>query len=132
MTLNSLIKLNGVEVTEHGRLFSRNNMPQNSDVELASGLTRRFYKEMNSVFVCSWTYLPNVAAKTVDGRQGRDYLDSLVSSGSNVLLEIKESHDNEFASYQCMITEYTEAMLRNHLQSQCRYYDVTLTLESLD
>lgn len=131
MSINALIKLNGVEITEHGRRYSRNNSFENYDIELASGDTRRFYKEVDGIFNFSWRYIPDKMSSTIDGRAGRDYIDSLVNSGANVLLEIKETHDGEFAVYECMITEYTEVLLRNHLQSQCRYYDVSLNMESL-
>lgn len=131
MSINALIKLNGIEITEHGRTYSRNSNFENYDLELASGHTRRFYKEVDGIFNFSWRYLPDKTSSTIDGRASRNYINSIVESGANVLLEIKETHDGEFAVYECMITEYTEVMLRNHLQSQCRYYDVSLNMESL-
>lgn len=131
MSINSLIKLNGLEITEHNRKFSKTNGFENYDLELAAGNTKRFYKEVDGLFLFSWTYLPNRSDMTVDGRPGRDYLMSIVESGANVLLDIKESNDDEFVSYQCMITEYIETMVRNSLQTQCRYYDVSMGMESL-
>jgi hypothetical protein len=131
MSLNPLIKINGVEITEHNRKFTRLNGYENYDFELASGYTRRFYKEVDGIFTFSWVYVPDKASATIDGRAGRDYLSSLVHSGSNAFLEIKESHDDQFISYSCMISEYTENLLRHSLQTQCRYYDVSLSMESL-
>lgn len=131
MSLNSLIKLNGVDITEHGRKFSSGNAFENYDFELASGYKRRYYKDADKTFQISWSYLPDKANMSVDGKAARDYIKSIVESGANVVLDIKENHDSEWETYVCLITEYNENLLKHVLQSQCRYYDITLTMESL-
>lgn len=131
MSLNALIKINGVEITEHGRTFSSNNAFENFDLELASGLKRRYYKDPDYVFQFNWRYVPDKASMSADGRAAGDFLKSIVESKSNVSLEIKRNNDSEWEQYSCLVTEYTENLLRHSLQSQCKYYDITLSLESL-
>ena len=131
MSLNSLIKLNGIEITEHGRKMSNNISFENIDIELASGDKRRFYKDTDRIFQFSWTYLPDKSNMSADGKAARDYIKSIVESGANVVLEIKENRDIEWKTYSCLIVEYSETLLKHVLQSQCRYYDLSLSLESL-
>ena len=131
MILNSLIKINGTEITEHNRTFSGSMIFNNNDVELASGNMRRFYKLKKNSFNFSWLYLPNKASQTVDELSGRDFLRGLVDAGAVVVLSIQGDEKNIYNNYNCLITSYSENMLKNVLQSQCRYYDVDLTMEEL-
>jgi hypothetical protein len=131
MILNSLIKINGTEITEHNRTFSGSLVFNNNDVELASGDMRRFYKPKKNSFNFSWLYLPNKASQTVDELSGRDFLRGLVDAGAVVVLSIQGDEKDIYKNYNCLITSYSENMLKNVLQSQCRYYDVDLTMEEL-
>lgn len=131
MTINNLIKINGTEITEHNRTFSDNAVLSNVDVELASGNTRRYYKPPRRSFSFAWTYLPDKSTKTADLRVGRDFLYTLVTSGSLVTLSIQQDRKDEWKNYTCYITSYNESMLKNVLQSQCRYFDVNLVLEEI-
>jgi hypothetical protein len=131
MALNALIKINGTEITEHNRTFSSSLIFDNNDTELASGNMRRFYKPKKNSFNFDWSYLPNKAAKTVDERVGRDFLHSLVNAGAVVVLSVQSDEKDVWNDYNCLITSYSENMTKNVLQSQCRYYDVTMTLEDL-
>ena len=131
MALNALIKINGTEITEHGRTFSSALLFDNNDTELASGNMRRFYKPKKNSFDFSWTYLPNKASATADERVGRDFLHTLVNTGAIVILSVQGDQKNIWNDYNCLITSYSENMIKNVLQSQCRYYDVTMTLEDL-
>jgi hypothetical protein len=131
MTLNALIKINGTEITEHNRRITTTPTYLNVDLNLASGSFRRFYKPKRASFSLSWTYLPDKAAKTVDSRVGRDFLYSLVTGGSLVTLSIQDNKKDEWNNYTCIVSSYSENMLKNVIQSQCRYFDVDMTLEEV-
>lgn len=131
MTLNPLIKINGTEITEHGRTFSSSPLFVNYDSELASGNTRRYYGPVKTSFNFSWMYLPNASSKTVDGRAARDFLYSLMTAGSLVSLSIQNNEKDEWNVYNCLVSSYNESMLKNVIQSQCRYFDVSMVLEDL-
>lgn len=131
MSLNSLIKLNGVEVTEHNRKISISIGFENVDSELASGYRRRFYKDTDQVFNLTWTYLPDRQDMSADGKAARNYIKSVVESTANVNLSIKENRDSEVKTYSCFVSEYSEVLLKHSLANQCRYYDLTLVLEAL-
>ena len=131
MSINALVKINGTEVTEHNRKISMVNSYSNTDMQLSSGSTRRFYKPSKRVFTFNWSYLPNKSEKTVDLRDGRDFIHSLATSGSLVTLLIQEYAKDNWEEYTCIVSSYTEDMLKNVLQSQCRYYDINLIMEEL-
>ena len=131
MTLNALLKINDTEITEHNRRFSTSPIYQNVDLTIASGSMRRFYKPTKKSFSLSWSYLPDKAAKTVDLRVGRDFIYTLVTSGSLVTLSIQDNREDEWNNYNCLITSYNESLLKNVIQSQCRYFDVDMILEEI-
>ena len=131
MSLNALVKINGTEVTEHNRRISIVNTYDNTDMQLSSGSNRRFYKPSKRAFNLSWSYLPDKANKTVDSRAGRDVIHSLITRGSLVTLLIQEDSKDNWEEYTCVVSSYNEDMLKNVLQSQCRYYDISITLEDL-
>lgn len=131
MTLNALIKINNTEITEHNRTFSDSPIYQNTDISIASGSMKRFYKPAKNSFSFSWKYLPDKAAKTVDTRVGRDFLYSLVTAGSLVTLSIQNDRKDEWNNYTCLLSSYNETMLKNVIQSQCRYFDVDMVLEEI-
>ena len=131
MSLNALVKINGTEITEHNRRISAINSYDNTDMQLSSGSTRRFYKPSKRVFTLNWSYLPDKAEKTVDSRAGRDFIHSLITGGSLVTLLIQEDAKDNWEEYTCIVSSYNEDMLKNVLQSQCRYYDVSITLEDI-
>jgi len=131
MTLNALIKINNTEITEHNRKFSDLPVYQNVDINIASGSMRRFYKPARNSFSFSWSYLPDKATKTVDSRAGRDFLYSLVTAGSTVTLSIQSNRKDEWKNYTCILSSYNETMLKNVIQSQCRYFDVDMVLEEI-
>jgi hypothetical protein len=131
MTINGLIKINGTEITEHNRKISINFDYLNNDLELASGSIKRFYKMPSKTINLNWSYLPDKPTKTVDLRVGRDFLHSLVTAGSTVTLLIQEDEQDEWQSYTCLIATYSETLLKNVIDSQCKYYDVSMALEDL-
>lgn len=131
MSLNALIKINGTEITEHNRKISISTSYDNNDIQLSSGSNRRFYKPSRRSFTLNWSYLPDKAAKTVDSRAGRDYINYLINNGSLVTLSIQEDLKDIWEEYTCVVSSYSENMLKNVLQSQCRYYDISITMDDI-
>lgn len=131
MTINALIKINNTEITEHNRKISLSKQLMNSDIELASGSIKRFYKNPKNSYTINWTYLPDKSTQTIDSRAGRNFLHDLVTTGSTVSLSIQDENKDDWKYYTCFISAYSETLLRNVFQTQCKYYDVSMTLEVL-
>ena len=126
--LTHLISINGQEITEHNRKLSLAVEQSGSDVELARGKIRRYIRKNKSNFSLSFTYLPNTTDKTVDGRRGRDYLNSIANIRGTVSVSIKMSPETDFETYTCFVNSYTEKLVRRDISSGCAYYDVSIEL----
>lgn len=131
MAINALISFNGTEITEHGRTYNDSIVMNNNDIELANGNSRRFYKPSKKSFKFSWFYVPDKSAVTLDSRVGRDFIYSACSSLALISLGIQDSRTGYINTYTCFVSDYSETLIRNSLQSQCRYYNISLSLESV-
>ena len=131
MAIDALITFNGTEITEHGRTYNDSIVMNNNDVELANGNARRFYKPAKRSFKFSWFYVPDKSAVTLDSRVGRDFIYNTMSASSLILLGIQDFHTGDINTYTCMASDYSETWVKNSLKTQCRYYNISLSLESV-
>lgn len=123
-----LLSINGQEITEHNRKFSISIDQAASDVELARGIIRKYIRKNKKSFTLDFKYLPNTTDKTVDGRAGRDYLNSISNTRGTVTVSIKMSPTDEFETYTCFVNSYTENLIRRDIGTGCSYYDVKIDL----
>lgn len=123
-----LLSINGYEITEHNRKISSTVEQAGSDVELSRGKIRRYIRKNKKTFSLSFSYLPTNTDKTVDGRRGRDYLNSIANTRGTVTVSIKMSPEDGFETYTCFVNSYTEKLVRRDISSGCAYYDVTIEL----
>jgi hypothetical protein len=131
MAIDALITFNGTEITEHGRTYNDSIVMNNNDFELANGNSRRFYKPSKKSFKFTWFYVPDKSSFTLDSRVGRDSIYSTCSSLALVSLGIQDSHTGYINTYTCFVSDYSETLIRNSLKTQCRYYNIALSLESV-
>lgn len=122
-----LVKLDGQEITEHGRTFQGAVDHNSTDITLNNGRTRRYLKNAKNTYSFSFTYLPNIAEKTIDGRVGRDYLLSLMDIRAKILLEIKTDPVDGFYSKYVYADQYSESLIRRDMATDCSYYNVTIS-----
>jgi len=128
MTIVNLLTINNTEITAHNRKLSIDEEISANDVDLASGHRRRFYTKNKKKFNLTWSYLPNLANKTVDNRAARDFLFSIANTSNYVSVAIELEPDGGFINYDCYLDSYSEALLRRDLTTNCVYYDVSVTL----
>lgn len=122
-----LVKLNGTEITEHGRVFSSSININSSDVQLNNGASRRYIKSAKNIYNLSFTYLPNTTDHTADGRVGRDYLLSLMNLRSKISLSIKLDPNEPFYNTYVYAESYTENLMRRDMRNGCSYYDIQIS-----
>lgn len=128
LALNSLIKINGTEITEHNRKYTLALEPVNEDKILLAGQKRRFIKPIKKAFDFQWSFLPDKANKSVDGKAARDFIYNLVFTNSNVTLSIQEERKDSWVDYVCNIASYDESLIKTDISNQTRYYDISLRL----
>jgi hypothetical protein len=127
--LLSFISLNYGEITEGNRSYSLSLAQNVSDVETIAGRLKRFYKNNKRVMSLSFTYLPSNSDKTVDGREGRDYIYNLAMNSPLVFVEYKDIPDLPIKSFYGYLSSYQERIIRRDLNTQCIYYDINFTIE---
>lgn len=131
MSINAIISCNGTELTEHNRRISIVPVMQFTDFELASGAFRRYRKPSFPKFSLSWSYLPDKSERTADLRVGRDFIYQMARANALVTVSVQENIQDEWQNYSCMVTSYSENVLRNDMISQCKYFDVSLELTAV-
>ena len=129
MSIISFISINSTEITEHNRQISTDMAQQVSDVQTASGKTKRFYKKNKKSIKITYSYLPSLAAKTVDGRASRDFISNLALTNPSVLVSYIDNPSNTVSTFYGFIDSYSETLVRRDLQTQCSYYDISFNIE---
>lgn len=126
--LTYLLKLGGQEITEHNRKITTEVEQSGSDVELARGNIKRYVKKNKKRFSISFSYLPTLDEKTVDGRKGRDYLLTAFKQKGPIELLIKLDPNDEYKTYTCFFNSYSETLIKRDITTGCAYYDVSIDL----
>lgn len=129
MSIVKLLSLDGVEITEHSRKYSGSESIAASDVELDSGINKRYIKKNKKSLSLSFSYLPSLAIHTVDARVGRNYLQTLANKRGKVAVYIQLGPEESPQQYDAYVTSYSETLIKRDVASQCAYYDVSISLE---
>lgn len=124
-----LIKLNGTEITEHGRTFSSSVDMNSTDVLLNNGSSRRYIKTAKNTYSISFNYLPNMIDRTIDGRVGRDYLASLMNIRNKISLSIKLDPNEQFYNTYVYADSYSESLVRRDMANNCSYYNIQINFK---
>ncbi|MGA1762718.1 MAG: hypothetical protein ACO397_05945 [Gammaproteobacteria bacterium] len=122
------LSLNNSELTVGGSSIDVSESLNISDVETSAGRIKRFYKKNNKSLSISYSYIPSSSDKTVDGRQGRDFIYNLASSAPYVLVSYKDNPNGEVQEFYGYIDSYSDTVVRRDMQSQCIYYDLTFDI----
>jgi len=129
MSIVKLLSLDGVEITEHSRKYSGSESIAASDVELDSGINKRYIKKNKKSLSLSFSYLPSLAIHTVDARVGRNYLQTLANKRGKVAVYIQLGPEESPQQYDAYVTSYSETLIKRDVSTQCAYYDVSIALE---
>lgn len=125
----SLFSINGIEITEHNRRYSGGQTINASDVELDAGINKRYIKKNKENFSISFSYLPNSANKTVDGRVARDFLKTVAETPGKKTILIKLSPVDPVKTLLSYVSSYNETLIKREVDQECAYYDVTISFE---
>ena len=125
--LENLIALNGTELTDQGRTFTESNEEKVTDVELANGGLRRYYKARKKTFSFTWDWCPNSSADTFDGKGGRDAIRAAAFSGTSMILVVR-SDPNTTLSYRVVLSSYSEDLLKRDSSPKRYFYNIKLDL----
>jgi hypothetical protein len=124
-----LLSLDGIEITEHNRKYSGTESIASSDVELDSGINKRYIRKNKQTLSLSFTYIPSLAIHTVDARVGRNYLQTIANKRGKVAVIVQLDPEGSPLQFDAYVTSYSETLIKRDVANQCAYYDVTLALE---
>lgn len=116
----SLVTLGGVQLSEQTRSsFQIATEAKKNDIELADGSRRRYFVASKDKFTFSWSWLPSVDSKTLDGKAGRNSLRSLYDNNmGNALTLIYKSLDSNnlpiTVTKTVFIDTYSETLLKRY------------------
>jgi len=100
----------------------------------------RYYKSSarpaRRTFSLSWSYVPNSASHTVDGKKGRDYLREIASKPQHHVLKILNMDENGTTaytetSYNVLVKDYSETLIRRDLVEDIYFWDCSISLEEV-
>jgi len=128
-SLVKYLSLNGSEITVGASSFRRTSVLNINDIVTDSGRLKRYYKKNKRSLSVSYSYIASSSEKTVDGREGRDFIFNLAMNSPRVLVNYKDDPtgvDNEFYGF---ITNYRDSIIRRDIITQCTYYSVDFEIE---
>ena len=138
--IRNYILINNKAITNHNRDLQTTIEPLFIQNKNWNNYASRYYKSTSrgsrKVFNISWSYVPNSKNSTVDGNEGRDYLSSIAQDPDYHVLKITNmdavgvTPDTE-TSYNVLVKDYSETLIRRDLSSDTYYWDCTLTLEEV-
>lgn len=131
MALISFLSLGGQEVTEQGRTLSSATNIGAAEVELDSGLSKRYLKTNKRTFSFKWDWLPSLDSHTIDNRKARNYIKNIAFSNTKVLMSIKLKPTDNAETIYVYINDYSEDLIRRSVVEGCDYYSVTLNVEEI-
>lgn len=123
------LSLNGSELSVGSASFSRNSVINASDITTSSGRMKRYYKNNKKILSISYSYLASSSDKTVDGRQGRDFIHNLAVSNPRVLVNYKDDPTGSADEFYGFISNYSDSIIRREIGTQCTYYQVSFEIE---
>lgn len=128
-SLLKYLSLNGTEITVGSGKISSSEVLNVNDIETASGRIRRYNRQNKKSVSVSYDYIASNSDKTVDGRQGRDFIFNLAVSSPRVLVSYKDDPTGLINEYYGFINNYSESIIRRDIPTQCTYYQLSFEIE---
>ena len=138
--IRNYLLINNKAITNHNREIQTSIEPMFVQNKNWNNLSSRYYKSTSrgsrKIFSISWTFVPNSKNATVDGNEGRDYLSSIAEDPDYHVLKIANmdavgATPNTETSYNVLVKDYSETLIRRDMSSDTYYWDCTLTLEEV-
>jgi len=130
--------LDGIPLTEHNRktsIASQPNYTQNKNWANRSSVYFKTSTNKKS-FSLQWSFAPGKRENTVDLHASRDYIKQIALDPSSHILKIREIDTNGLTShtetsYNVLVTNFNENLVRRDLNSNEYYWDFSLGLQEV-
>jgi hypothetical protein len=138
--IRTLLSIDDKVITNHNRIIESSIEPIYIENTNVKNTRSRYYKSTTrasrNVFVLSWQYLPNSKEQTVDNRWARDYISSIAGDPDYHVLKITNMDSSGVTpdtqtSYNVLVTNYNETLVRRDIGSNTYYWDCSITLSEV-
>jgi hypothetical protein len=127
-------------ITNHNRIFESGLEPIFVENKNWNNAKSRYYKSTSRAgrrtFSIAWTWLPNSKAQTVDNKLARDYIKQIAADPSHHVLKIVNLDESGSTpatetSYNVLVKDYNESLIRRDLSNDVYFWDCSITLEEV-
>jgi len=122
------LSLNGTELTVGSATHTATEQINANDIETVSGRIKRYHRKNKRSLSVNYSYLAHSSTKTVDGRQGRDFIYNLAVNSPQVTVAYKDEPTGLTVSYTGFIDSYQESIIRRDPATQCIYYTASFEI----
>jgi hypothetical protein len=138
--IRTVLLIDDKPITNHNRKLGVTAEPVFVENVNWNNRKSRYYKSSarpaRRTFSLSWSYVPNSASHTVDGKRGRDYLREVAGKPQHHVLKILNMDENGTTaytetSYNVLVKDYSETLIRRDLVEDIYFWDCSISLEEV-
>jgi hypothetical protein len=138
--IRTFMILDGKAITNHNRTFESGLEPIFTQNANWNNRKTRYYRSTSRAgrrtFNLSWSWLPNSLEYTADQKEARDYIKTIASDPSHHILKIVNLDESGVTpptetSYNVLVKDYNESLIRRDLSNDVYFWDCSITLEEV-
>jgi hypothetical protein len=140
--IRALLMLDGKPLTNQSRTLDSSVAPLYIENTNWSGDSSRYYKNnaagsaAKRTFNINWSFIPNYSDRTVDYKEGRNYIKSLSMDADTHTLTIINQDEDGVTPYTeeqitVFISNFSENLIRRDLVDDVYYFSCAMTLEEV-
>lgn len=138
--IRTFMLIDGKAITNHNRIFESGLEPIFTQNTNWNNRKTRYYKSTSRAgrrtFNLSWSWLPNSLEYTADQKEARDYIKTIASDPSHHILKIVNLDESGLTpptetSYNVLVKDYNESLIRRDLSNDIYFWDCSITLEEV-
>lgn len=138
--IRTFMILDGKAITNHNRTFDSGLEPIFTQNVNWNNRKTRYYRSTSRAgrrtFNLSWSWLPNSLEYTADQKEARDYIKTIASDPSYHVLKIVNLDESGATpptetSYNVLVKDYNESLIRRDLSNDVYFWDCSITLEEV-
>jgi hypothetical protein len=138
--IRTFMLIDGKAITNHNRIFESGLEPIFTQNKNWNNRKTRYYKSTSRAgrrtFSLSWSWLPNSLEYTADQKEARDYIKTIASDPSHHILKIVNLDESGATpptetSYNVLVKDYNESLIRRDLSNDVYFWDCSITLEEV-
>ena len=138
--IRTFMLIDGKAIANDNRIFESGLEPIFTQNTNWNNRKTRYYKSTSRAgrrtFNLSWSWLPNSLEYTADQKEARDYIKTIAADPSHHILKIVNLDESGATpptetSYNVLVKDYNESLIRRDLSNDVYFWDCSITLEEV-